>query len=104
MSLATVPSATSEARLDELIARQEEVFLRRQPTSAALVARARHSLAGGATSNWQIASPQSVWLSHGVGGHIVDVDRMDYVDMHGGQRRSPVRPPPTPVLGAAPGS
>jgi glutamate-1-semialdehyde 2,1-aminomutase len=84
MSLATVTSETSDARLDELIAHEEGVFLRRQPTSAALVARARNSLAGGATSNWQIASPQAVWLSHGVGGHVVDVDGMDYVDMHGG--------------------
>jgi glutamate-1-semialdehyde 2,1-aminomutase len=84
MSLATVTTETADARLDELIATEEETFLRRQPTSAALVARARQSLAGGATSNWQIASPQSVWLSHGVGGHIVDVDGMDYVDMHGG--------------------
>ena len=84
MSLATVPTPTADSRLDELIAGQEEVFLRRQPTSAALVARARQSLAGGATSNWQIASPQSVWLSHGERGHIFDVDGMDYVDMHGG--------------------
>jgi len=84
MSLATVPTPTADSRLDELIAGQEAVFLRRQPTSAALVARARLSLAGGATSNWQIASPQSVWLSHGERGHIFDVDGMDYVDMHGG--------------------
>ena len=60
------------------------MFLRRQPTSAALVERAGCSLAGGATSNWQIASPQAVWLSHGERGHIFDVDGMDYVDMHGG--------------------
>jgi glutamate-1-semialdehyde 2,1-aminomutase len=84
MSLATVTTETAELRLDELIATEEEVFLRRQPTSAAFVARARLSLAGGATSNWQIASPQSVWLSHGAGGHIFDVDGTDYVDMHGG--------------------
>lgn len=84
MSLATMTSETSDARLDDLIAEEEAVFLRRQPVSAALVQRAQHSLAGGATSNWQIASPQAVWLSHGVGGHIVDVDGMEYVDMHGG--------------------
>lgn len=83
MSLATVTTETTSG-LDELIAAEELIFLRRQPTSAAFVARARQSLAGGATSNWQIASPQAVWLSHGVGGHIVDVDGTDYVDMHGG--------------------
>ncbi|HTY73721.1 MAG TPA: aspartate aminotransferase family protein [Actinomycetes bacterium] len=84
MSLATVVTDPMTARLDELIAAEEEVFLRRQPVSAALVARARCSLAGGATSNWQIASPQAVWLSHGLAGHVFDVDGTEYVDMHGG--------------------
>ncbi len=41
-------------------------------------------LAGGATSNWQIAEPQAVWMSHGDGSHVWDVDGNEYVDMHGG--------------------
>jgi glutamate-1-semialdehyde 2,1-aminomutase len=93
MGLGTVPEtahldSTSApidlTRLDGLIAEQEEVFLRRQPASAAMVARARRSLAGGATSNWQIAQPQAVWLSHGRGSKIYDVDGTEYVDLHGG--------------------
>jgi glutamate-1-semialdehyde 2,1-aminomutase len=72
------------ARLDELIAEQERVFLARQPTSRALLGRARRSLAGGVTSNWQIARPQAVWISHGRGSKIVDVDGTEYVDLHGG--------------------
>jgi len=87
MGLATVPDAATHGEftsLDLRIAEQEEVFLRRQPASAALVARARRSLAGGATSNWQIAEPQAVWLSHGSGSKIYDVDGMEYVDLHGG--------------------
>src|SRR3954451_3256476 len=70
--------------LDARIAEQEAVFLRRQPRSAELVARARRSLAGGATSNWQIAQPQAVWLTHGLGSKIYDVDGTEYVDLHGG--------------------
>jgi glutamate-1-semialdehyde 2,1-aminomutase len=70
--------------LDEQIAQQEAVFLDRQPRSAAMVARARLSLAGGATSSWQIAQPQAVWLTHGRGSKIYDVDDTEYVDMHGG--------------------
>jgi glutamate-1-semialdehyde 2,1-aminomutase len=79
-------STTSKdlARLDELIAEQERVFLARQPRSRALLERARHSLAGGVTSNWQIARPQAVWISHGHGSRIVDVDGGEYVDLHGG--------------------
>jgi glutamate-1-semialdehyde 2,1-aminomutase len=70
--------------IDQLIADQEQIFLRRQPRSAELIARAREHLAGGATSNWQIAQPQAVWMSHGAGSKVYDVDGTEYVDMHGG--------------------
>jgi glutamate-1-semialdehyde 2,1-aminomutase len=70
--------------MDELIAEQEQIFLRRQPRSTETIERARQHLAGGATSNWQIAQPQAVWLSHGSGSKIYDVDGNEYVDMHGG--------------------
>ncbi|MGY4711275.1 aspartate aminotransferase family protein [Mycolicibacterium sp. CBM1] len=70
--------------LDQLIADQEQVFLRRQPRSTELIAQAREHLAGGATSNWQIAQPQAVWMSHGAGSKVYDVDGTEYVDMHGG--------------------
>ncbi|HEU4998460.1 MAG TPA: aminotransferase class III-fold pyridoxal phosphate-dependent enzyme, partial [Lapillicoccus sp.] len=86
----TVSSATTERAgpgpdlLDERIAEQEAAFLRRQPRSAELVARARRSLAGGATSSWQIAEPQAVWLTHGAGSKVYDVDGTEYVDLHGG--------------------
>ncbi|NBP85674.1 MAG: aspartate aminotransferase family protein, partial [Mycobacteriaceae bacterium] len=53
--------------LAALIAEEEQVFLRRQPRSTAMIARASEHLAGGATSNWQIAQPQAVWMSHGSG-------------------------------------
>ena len=69
--------------MDQLIAEQEQVFLRRQPRSADS-SRGRGHLAGGATSNWQIAQPQAVWLSHGAGSKIYDVDGTEYVDLHGG--------------------
>jgi glutamate-1-semialdehyde 2,1-aminomutase len=72
------------ARLDDLIVEQERIFLGRQPRSRALLERARRSLAGGVTSNWQIARPQAVWISHGRGSRIFDVDGGEYVDLHGG--------------------
>jgi glutamate-1-semialdehyde 2,1-aminomutase len=72
------------AVIERLIAEQEAIFTRRQPKSAELAARARGVLAGGVTSNWQITQPQPVWLSHGAGSKVYDVDGNEYVDLHGG--------------------
>jgi glutamate-1-semialdehyde 2,1-aminomutase len=72
------------ARLDELIADGETRFVERQPYSAELLRQARRTLAGGVTSSWQIAWPQPIWISHGQGSKIYDVDGGCYVDLHGG--------------------
>ena len=77
-------SVAVASRLDELIAEQEQAFLDRQPSSKALLERAGRSLAGGVTSSWQIARPQPVWISHGAGSRVWDVDGNEYVDLHGG--------------------
>src|SRR5215212_7079150 len=71
-------------RLDEIIAEGEFRFKERQPRSAALIGEARGVLAGGATSNWQIARPQMIWVSHGDGSKLYDADGGEYVDLHGG--------------------
>jgi glutamate-1-semialdehyde 2,1-aminomutase len=70
--------------LADVIAEQERIFIARQPESGRLAAEAREALAGGVTSSWQISRPQPVWLSHGSGSKLYDVDGNDYVDMHGG--------------------
>jgi glutamate-1-semialdehyde 2,1-aminomutase len=77
-------SAEEATLLDSLVAEQERMFLDRQPRSAELVRRASRSLAGGVTSNWQITRPQAVWISHGCGSKVYDVDGTEYVDLHGG--------------------
>ena len=71
-------------RLDEIVVEGERRFKERQPRSRALIGEAREVLAGGATSSWQIARPQMVWLSHGRGSKIFDADGGEYVDLHGG--------------------
>jgi glutamate-1-semialdehyde 2,1-aminomutase len=71
-------------RLDEIIAEGERLFKERQPRSRALLKDAREVLAGGATSSWQIARPQMIWVSHGEGSKIYDADGGEYVDLHGG--------------------
>ena len=70
--------------LTEIIEAQEEIFVRRQPESARLAGLATGSLAGGVVSSWQISRPQPVWLSHGSGSKLYDVDGNEYVDLHGG--------------------
>jgi len=82
--MVTADESTRGDAVDELIASEERAFLRRQPRSTELTAQARRHLAGGATSNWQIAQPQAVWLSHGMGSKVYDVDGNEYVDLHGG--------------------
>jgi glutamate-1-semialdehyde 2,1-aminomutase len=76
--------APADATLNEIIAAQEGIFVRRQPNSAHLAAAAQQHLAGGVTSSWQITAPQPVWLSHGQGSKVYDVDGNEYVDLHGG--------------------
>src|ERR687891_1278862 len=71
-------------RLDEIIVEGERRFKERQPRSGALIGEAREVLAGGATSSWQIARPQMIWVSHGEGSKIYDADGGEYVDLHGG--------------------
>ena len=87
-AVSTQSSSTSHteapADLDELIAVQEEIFCERQHESRRLAQRADLALAGGVTSSWQITRPQPVWLSHGKGSKIYDVDGNEYVDLHGG--------------------
>jgi glutamate-1-semialdehyde 2,1-aminomutase len=75
---------TTDTKLKEIIAEQEEIFVRRQPVSARLARQAAEHLAGGVTSSWQITAPQPVWLSHGRGSKVYDVDGNEYVDLHGG--------------------
>ncbi len=77
-------ASLSDTRLDEIIAAQEEIFVARQPNSARLAEQAKQHLAGGVTSSWQITAPQPVWLSHGQGSKVYDVDGNEYVDLHGG--------------------
>ncbi|MBO0843999.1 MAG: aspartate aminotransferase family protein [Nocardioides sp.] len=70
-------------RIDTLIAEETTTFLERQQGSAAMTAKAR-ALAGGATSSWQVAEPHAVWISHGQGSRLYDVDGNEYSDFHGG--------------------
>ncbi|HEY6478517.1 MAG TPA: aspartate aminotransferase family protein [Streptosporangiaceae bacterium] len=81
---AAITSPGKPITLSEIIAEQERIFEERQPESRRLADLAAGSLAGGVTSSWQITRPQPVWLSHGQGSKIYDVDGNEYIDLHGG--------------------
>ena len=78
------PALAAPLDVDQVIAEQERIFIARQPKSSQLARLAQRALAGGVTSSWQIIVPQAVWLSHGAGSKIYDVDGNEYVDLHGG--------------------
>ncbi len=80
---ATEIATELSTRLDALIEDETAAFLQRQRRSEEMSQRA-HSLAGGATSSWQLADPHAVWLSHGAGSKLYDVDGNEYSDFHGG--------------------
>ena len=84
MSSAQDSTVRLSAGLADIIAEQERIFAERQPRSREMATLAAGSLAGGVTSNWQITAPQPVWLSHGLGSKVYDVDGNEYVDLHGG--------------------
>ncbi|WP_432476452.1 aspartate aminotransferase family protein [Nocardioides sp. GXQ0305] len=80
---ATQTAATLSSRLDGVIEAETARFLERQTRSRELAAEAV-ALAGGATSSWQVAEPHAVWISHGSGSRLHDVDGNEYSDFHGG--------------------
>jgi glutamate-1-semialdehyde 2,1-aminomutase len=83
-SSASAGAGSSAPSLEDVIAGQEEIFSARQPESRRMAEQAATALAGGVTSSWQITRPQPVWLSHGKGSKLYDVDGNEYVDLHGG--------------------
>ena len=84
MALMDALPVTDEVVLNGLIDQQERQFCERMPRSQWLRREARGVLAGGVASSWQAAPPQAVWLSHGLGSKVVDVDGNEYVDLHAG--------------------
>ena len=84
MALATPLTDPGPDALDVLIAREEASLLARTAQSHELHATACASLAGGVASSWQDAPPCPVWISHGKGSRVWDVDGNEYVDLHGG--------------------
>ena len=71
-------------RIRELTAREQKRLDERTPASRALFERARTTLAGGVASSYQLREPWPIYLSHGLGARVWDVDGNELLDFHNG--------------------
>ena len=80
----SAPATTllDRTRIAELTEREQRRLDDRTPGSRALYERARASLAGGVASAYQERQPWPIYLSHGKGSHVWDVDGTEMVDFH----------------------
>lgn len=70
--------------LDEIIENEERIFMSRVPKSVEMHQQASKSIPGGVPSSWASSRPTPIWVSHGEGSHVWDVDGNKYVDFHAG--------------------
>jgi len=82
--MATLSHAIDRARVLELTQRERSAFLARTAGSQALYERALRVMPRGVPSSFQAADPRPVYLSHGEGSRVWDVDGTEHVDFHNG--------------------
>jgi glutamate-1-semialdehyde 2,1-aminomutase len=82
--MATVPETIDRARLRDLIERERGKLLARTEGSQRYYERALAVMPRGVPSSFQAAEPRPIYLSHGEGSHVWDVDGNEYVDFHNG--------------------
>jgi glutamate-1-semialdehyde 2,1-aminomutase len=82
----SAPATTDldRARIAELTEREQRRLDELTQGSRALYERARRSLSGGVASAYQERKPWPIYLSHGRGSHVWDVDGTEMVDFHNG--------------------
>jgi glutamate-1-semialdehyde 2,1-aminomutase len=78
------PVTIPRERIRELAAREEKRLNEQTPRSAALYERARKTLANGVSSSYQIREPWPIYVSHGKGSRVWDVDGREMIDFHNG--------------------
>src|SRR6185437_8155574 len=74
----------STDRVAQLIGVEERRFRDTRKRSAELWQEAREVLPRGVPSSFQDAAPQPIFIDHGKGSRIWDVDGNEYVDFHNG--------------------
>jgi glutamate-1-semialdehyde 2,1-aminomutase len=71
-------------RVAALTAREEEVFRSKRARSRELWKEAQEYIPRGVPSSFQDTPPQPVFIDHGLGSKVWDVDGNEYVDFHNG--------------------
>jgi len=78
------PVVLDRARIGELTAREATRLDERTSGSGALYERARQTLSAGVASSYQVREPWPIYLDHGSGANVWDVDGNRMVDFHNG--------------------
>ena len=68
--------------IDRLIEREEAVLEPTRTQSIAYRAVAERYVAGGVASSWQNSPPHAIFVDHGLGNHLWDIDGNEYIDFH----------------------
>ncbi|HEV2033070.1 MAG TPA: aspartate aminotransferase family protein [Candidatus Dormibacteraeota bacterium] len=84
MAHKTAPVEVDAKRVQALIGREEERFRATRRRSDELWRQARKFSPRGVPSSFQDAAPQPVFVDHGRGSRVWDVDGNEYVDFHNG--------------------
>ncbi|HEV2014490.1 MAG TPA: aspartate aminotransferase family protein [Candidatus Dormibacteraeota bacterium] len=82
--MSTVAEPIAPGRVVELIAKEEEQFRSKRQRSDQLWKQAKRFIPRGVPSSLQDAAPQPVFIDHGEGSRVWDVDGNEYVDFHNG--------------------
>ncbi len=69
-------------RIDALIADEEAALEPKHRASIAYRAVAERFVAGGVASSWQDSRPHAIFIDHGQGNRIDDIDGNEYIDFH----------------------
>jgi glutamate-1-semialdehyde 2,1-aminomutase len=69
-------------RIDRLIEEEERKLEPRHRASIDYKAVAGRTVAGGVASSWQDSPPHAIFIDHGQGSRIWDIDGNEYVDFH----------------------
>jgi glutamate-1-semialdehyde 2,1-aminomutase len=76
------PTDIDLERVDALIAQEEAALEPKHAASIAYRATAERSVAGGVASSWQDSPPHAIFVDHGAGSRLWDIDGNEYADFH----------------------
>ena len=69
-------------RIDALIEEEEAKLEPKHRASIAYREVAERTIAGGVASSWQAAPPHAIYIDHGLGNRLWDIDGNEYLDFH----------------------